>query len=98
MASMALVEQQTHWYSWIMRYKLHHIPFWFAYHFTWWTLRIGSPAAVLAGLMQPPGMVKFFFYMILQMIAVYFNLYFLLPRFLAKGKYTTYVFLFTLTI
>jgi len=54
---------------------------------------------VLAGLMQPPGMIKFFFYMIFQMVAVYFNLYFSCwPRFLAKGKYVPYVLFFTLTI
>jgi len=94
---MALA-QQKHWYSWAEHYKLHHIPFWFTYHFMWWTLRIGSPTAVLAGLMQPPGMVKFLFYMILQMAAVYFNLYFLLPKFLAKGRYTAYILLFILTI
>lgn len=94
---MALTPR-TYWYSWMVHYKLHHIPFWFAYHFMWWTLRIGSPAAVLAGLMQPPGMVKFFFYMILQMVAVYINLYLLLPKLLAKGKYIGYVTFFILTI
>jgi sensor histidine kinase YesM len=96
--SAGLMAQQTQWYLWIMRYKLHHIPFWFAYHFMWWTLRIGSPAAVLASMMYPPGTVKFFFYMVLQMVAVYFNLYFLLPKFLEKGKYITYVLLFIMTI
>jgi len=90
--------QPEHWYSWIVRYKLHHIPFWFAYHFMWWTLRLGSPAAVLAGLVQPPGTIKFLFYMVLQMVAVYFNLYFLLPRLLARGRYTLYVVSFIITI
>ena len=95
---MPLIPQHTSWYSWVIRYRLHHIPFWFGYHFAWWTLRIGSPSDVLAGLIYPPGAVKFFFYVIFQMIAVYFNLYFLLPKFLAKGKYTSYVVLFMLTI
>jgi two-component system LytT family sensor kinase len=84
--------------QWIFKYKLHHLPFWFGYHFMWWTLRIGSPAAVLASLTLPHAAAKFFFYMIFQMAGVYFNLYFLIPAFLEKGKYAAYVILLLLTI
>ncbi len=84
--------------SWFYRYKLYHLPFWFAYHFMWWTLRIGSPMDVLASLALPHAAFKFLFYMVFQAAAVYFNLYFLMPRFLEKGRYFHYVILLLTTI
>jgi len=78
-------------HNWFYKYKLYHLPFWFGYHFLWWTLRLGSPLAVLDSLTHPTAAVKFFFYMIFQMIAVYFNHYFLIPRFLEKGRYVSYI-------
>jgi len=85
-------------YSWFLKYKLHHLPFWFAYHFMWWTLRIGSPVAVLESLALPHAAFKFFFYMVFQAAGVYFNLYFLMPRFLERGRYAQYIALLLLTI
>jgi two-component system, LytTR family, sensor kinase len=85
-------------YQWVFKYKLHHIPFWFAYHFMWWTLRIGSPVVVLESLLLPHAAVKFLFYMLFQMLGVYFNLYFLVPRLLEKGRYGLYIITFLLTI
>jgi len=85
-------------YKWFFKYKLHHLPFWFGYHFMWWTLRIGSPMAVLNSLGLPHAAVKFFFYMGFQMVGVYFNLYFLVPRFLERGRYVSYIILLLLTI
>lgn len=84
--------------GWFYRYKLYHLPFWFAYHFMWWTLRIGSPMAVLASLALPHAALKFFFFMAFQAVAVYFNLYFLMPRFLEKGRYLHYIILLLTTI
>ena len=84
--------------NWFYKYKLYHLPFWFGYHFLWWTLRIGSPIAVLGSLVYPHVAVKFLFYMIFQMIAVYFNHYFLIPRFLEKGRYVAYVSAVLITI
>lgn len=83
---------------WFYRYKLYHLPFWFAYHFMWWTLRMGSPMAVLASLALPHAAFKFSFYMVFQAVAVYFNLYFLMPRFLEKGRYFSYVTLLVTTV
>src|SRR5258705_13196154 len=85
-------------YEWVFKYKLHHIPFWFGYHFMWWTLRIGSPMAVLASLALPQSAFKFFFYLVFQVIGVYFNLYFLMPRYLEKGRYFSYVSFLLFTI
>ena len=85
-------------YRWFFKLKLYHIPLWFAYHFIWWTLRIGSPATVINSIFYSPFAFKFFFYMIFQAIGVYFNLYFLMPRFLEKGRYAPYIVLLLMTI
>lgn len=83
---------------WFFRYKLHHIPMWFAYHFLWWTMRLGNPVATFNAIFYSPGIVKFFFYLVFQAAAVYVNLYVLIPRLLEKGKYFRYVALLLLTI
>ncbi|MEO8475251.1 MAG: histidine kinase [Chryseolinea sp.] len=98
MGSVSLSALDQSKVQWIFKFKLHHLPFWFGYHFMWWTLRIGSPAIVLGSLALPHAAAKFFFYMIFQMVGVYFNLYFLIPEFLEKGKYPSYVILLLLTI
>lgn len=83
---------------WFFRYKLHHLPFWFAYHFMWWTLRLGSPMVVISSLALPHAAFKFLFYLVFQAVAVYFNLYFLMPRYLEKGRYALYIILLLTTI
>jgi two-component system, LytTR family, sensor kinase len=85
-------------YNWLFKYKLHHIPFWFAYHILWWTLTIGSISAVMHNIFFSAYSIKFLFYVIFQAVGVYFNLYYLIPRFLEKGKYVQYVLLVLLTI
>ena len=85
-------------YQWLFKYKLHHLPFWFAYHFMWWTLRLGTPMDVLKSLALPQATFKFFFYMVFQAIGVYFTLYFLIPRFLEKDHYLKFVCFLLLTI
>lgn len=77
---------------WFFRYKLYHIPFWFAYHWMWWVLTIGSFSQVTHNFFSPYG-VKTLFYIVFQAMGVYFNLYYLIPKFLEKGKYVTYVLL-----
>lgn len=85
--------------SWFIRYKFYHIPFWFAYHYLWWTLRLGSPVAVATAIVSSPAATwKFAFYLVFQALGVYLNLYFLMPRFLERGRYATYVSLLLLTI
>jgi two-component system LytT family sensor kinase len=78
-------------YHWFIRYKLYHLPFWFIYHIMWWTLTIGSISAVFNGILNSPYAIKFLFYVIFQAIGVYFNLYFLIPRYLEKDRYVQYV-------
>lgn len=76
---------------WFIRYKLYHIPFWLAYHYVWWIVTVGDPMIVLYNLFSPYA-IKFLFYVFFQAAGVYFNLYFLLPRLLEKGKVVPYIF------
>lgn len=83
---------------WWIRYKLYHIPFWFAYHYTWWSIAVGSPVAVFNQFFDTPYAFKNLFYVVFQAMAVYFNLYYLIPKFLEKGRYVIYISLVLLTI
>lgn len=87
-----------HRFDWFFTLKLYHLPFWFAYHFLWWMLRIGSPMGVIYSLGLPHAATKFAFYLVFQMVGVYFNLYFLVPKYLEKGRYVTYIALLLITI
>ncbi|WP_353721278.1 hypothetical protein [Dyadobacter sp. 676] len=82
---------------WFFRYKLYHIPFWIVYHYIWWVVALGNPLKVVEALFTT-SIIKFFFYVILQALAVYFNLYFLIPRYLEKGKYAQFLVYLCLTI
>jgi two-component system, LytTR family, sensor kinase len=92
---MVLNRSANHWF---FKYKLYHLPFWFLYHWMWWTLVDGDPVKVIGDMLSSPYILKFTFYFVFQAIGVYFNLYFLIPRFLDKGRYLLYVFLVMLTI
>jgi LytS/YehU family sensor histidine kinase len=61
-------------------------------------LRVGSATEPIEGIFNSPIAIKFSFYVIGQAIGVYFNLYFLIPRFLEKGRYIQYISLLILTI
>jgi two-component system, LytTR family, sensor kinase len=77
--------------SWFFKYKLYHIPFWFVYHVVWWIITIGSVSAVAVNILYTAYSIKFLFYVVCQAFGVYFNLYFLIPNYLKKGKYTLYI-------
>lgn len=57
-----------------------------------------SVQKVANSILYTPYSIKFFFYVIFQAIGVYFNLYFLMPRLLEKGKVVSYVGMVILTI
>ncbi|AXT50355.1 sensor histidine kinase [Aquimarina sp. BL5] len=82
----------------LYRYKVHHLLFWFVYHYMWWAIGIGSVKEAAYNIFFSPYNVKFLFYFVFQAAAVYFNLYYLIPKFLEKRKYLTYLFFFGLTI
>ena len=85
-------------YNWVYRYKIYHIPFWFGYHYLWWTLTIGSAWEAASLIFFSHAIIKFSFYLVFQALGVYFNLYYLIPRLLEKGKYVQYISLLLFTI
>lgn len=92
---MGIERSADHWF---FKYKLYHLPLWFLYHWMWWSIGDGDPLKVVSNMLSSPFILKFGFYFVFQAIGVYFNLYFLIPRFLDKGRYLQYVFLVVLTI
>jgi len=82
---------------WFFRYKLYHIPFWMLYDYVTWSIEIDSPYYAAKEVFSI-YFVKYFFYVIFPAFAVYFNLYFLIPRYLQKGRYGWYFLLLALTI
>lgn len=68
------------------------------YHFLLWTLTIGNPLQAATNIVSTPYSIKYCFYVIFQAVAVYFNLYFLIPRYLEKGRYGIYIGLLLITI
>ncbi len=71
--------------------KLYHIPFWLAYHYLWWVVAMGNPWKAAHSILFSPYAVKFAFYVVLQAVAVYFNLYHLIPKYLEKGRLKSYI-------
>lgn len=84
--------------NWFFRYKLYHLPFWFLYHYLWWAVSMGNAFKPASSLIVLPYAIKFSFYFIFQALAVYFNLYYLIPRYLEKSRFATYVGLLLLTM
>ncbi|MEM6319791.1 MAG: histidine kinase [Bacteroidota bacterium] len=80
----------TKLYHWLYKYKIYHLPFWCIYHYLWWSLS-SNPFEAVYNIFYSPYTIKFLFYVVLQAVGVYFNLYFLIPRFLEKGRYIPYV-------
>jgi len=76
---------------WFIRYKLYHIPFWLVYHYLWWATTIGNPVKAATSILSTPFAIKYLFYVVFQALAVYFNLYFLIPRYLEKSRFTEYI-------
>jgi Putative regulator of cell autolysis len=81
-----------------LRLKLYHIPFWLGYHLVWLTINVGSLSQVWEYLLHSDSSVKFYFYVIFQIIGVYFNLYYLIPKLLYVGRYASYIFSVLATI
>lgn len=83
---------------WFFKYKLHHIPFWISYHLLWMVFNVGSLEGVIGYLFKGEAPIKFIGYIIFQAAGAYFNLYFLIPKFLYVGNYKTYITLVILTV
>ncbi len=83
---------------WFIRYKLYHIPFWMLYNYVLWALYTGSAYEAVREQYFSAFWAKCLFYTIFPAFAVYFNLYYLIPRYLQKGQYGLYIFFLALTI
>lgn len=84
--------------NWFFKYKIYHLPFWFLYHYLWWVVAMGNPLKAASSLVVLPFAIKYSFYVIFQALAVYFNLYYLIPQYLEKSKFVTYIVLLLLTM
>jgi len=91
---MAPVSRQ----NWFFKYKIYHIPFWLLYSYLLWSLEIGSLYQAAQEYFFSVYAVKCFFYVLFPAFAVYFNLYFLIPRYLQKGRYGWYLLFLAFTI
>lgn len=76
--------------QWLYKYKLYHLVFWFVYHYLWWSLS-SNPLDAAQNIFFSPYSFKFLFYVVFQAVGVYFNLYYLIPIFLEKGRYFEYI-------
>lgn len=94
MQSLQNVSWEGHWF---FRYKIYHIPFWALYHFLWGVAEF-SLVEVLSMIFYTPRYMIFASYVLLHTLAVYINLYYLLPRLLAKSKLGLYIFYLVLLI
>jgi len=84
--------------NWFFKYKIYHIPFWCVYHYLFWLIGTGDVIKVTSTILFSIYAIKFIFYVLFQAIAVYFNLYFLIPRYLEKSRFTEYIVYLFLTI
>ena len=76
--------------NWLIRYKLYHLPFLAVYNYLTWAVTVGNPVRAATDLLYPPFTVKASFYILVQTLAIIFNLYFLFPRYLGKSRFTLY--------
>lgn len=83
---------------WFFKYKIYHIPFWFLYNYLLWAVAIGNPLNAAHDILFTPFAIKYSFYVVFPALAVYFNLYFLIPRYLEKSRFTAYVLYLLITI
>lgn len=74
----------------IFKYKLYHLPFWFLYNYLWWAISIDGPVEAARAIFFSPFSVKFSFYVIFETLAVCFNLYFLIPKYLERSRFAEY--------
>jgi two-component system, LytTR family, sensor kinase len=83
---------------WLIRFKLYHLPFWFVYNYLTWVITVGNPVKAAHDLLYIPFTVKYLVYVLVQALAVYFNLYFLIPRYLEQRRYFLYTLFVLLTV
>ena len=83
--------------NWFFKYKIYHLLFWGAFHFVWWAIAVGNVWKTILILFTSAHVIKYLSYVLLQTFAGYFTLYFLMPKYLEKGKFFEYVIYVLLT-
>jgi len=61
------------------------------YHYAWWYIYSGDFIQTAENIFTFPYVFKYIFYVFFQAIGVYFCLYYLIPKFLKKGKYLEFL-------
>jgi two-component system, LytTR family, sensor kinase len=82
----------------IIKYRLYHIPFWLLYNYLLWVIAIGNPLKAAHDILLTPFGIKYLFYVVWPALAVYVNIYLLIPKYLEKGRYRAYAGYLALTI
>lgn len=82
----------------MLKYKLHHFLFWGLYHYCWWTIALGNPVKAAGMIFASLYIIKYLFYVVFNTLASWCNLYFLMPRYLEKNRFPTYITGLALTI
>lgn len=83
---------------WLIKYKFHHLLFWALYQYCWWTIAIGNPLKAANTIFLSLFFIKYIFYVVIQTLAVCFNLYFLMPRYLERNRVGAYIVWLSVTI
>ena len=81
-----------------MKYKGHHIALWALYNFVWWSVYEGSVLGIFKTLQEPHNIVKYIGYVTFHTLSVYFCVTVLIPRFLEKRKYITFLVTLAITV
>ena len=95
MKQLSLARSGVHWVS---RYRLDHVIFWILYNYLLWVVALGNPIKAAYAIFCSPQIVKFLFYLVFPAMAAYTNLYYLVPRWLERGRYSVYILLLLLTL
>jgi two-component system LytT family sensor kinase len=72
--------------------KLYDIPFWIIYNWLWWVIAYGNPVKASLAVFTTPFFIKYAFFVVLPIFAVWFNLFVLVPRYMEKGRFRAYTF------
>jgi two-component system, LytTR family, sensor kinase len=72
--------------------KLYDIFFWVFYNWLWWVIAFGNPVKASVAIFTTADFIKYAFFTVLPMLAIWFNLFVLVPRYLEKGRNSAYTF------
>lgn len=74
----------------LLKFGLYQLPFWFAYHFIWFTIFTGSLSFVINEVFYSERAVKFYFYPVFHAAGASIILYYLIPKYLERGKHVRF--------